>query len=174
MQFEVLERLLGGGALLVSAASLGLLAWAAVWWQRWRQAGPTPSRKAKALPRHAVVLKDINPEWQESNYERMLEHLHGEIYAALQNGDRETLGVFAQGQAEQGFISQLGSPLDAEDRREVIQGSVRRSWDSASSKLVVVLAVSRWRKGWRRFYEEWVFQRQGSAWFVIERRPTRL
>jgi hypothetical protein len=174
MQFQDLERLLSGGVLLVGLALLGLLGWVMWWLRSHRLSGPTPSRKAKALPKHQVALKDINPDWQETNYERMLEHLHGEILAAVQKRDRESLAVFAQAQAEQSFASQMGDPLDAEDRREVLQGSVRQKWDASSSRLVVVLAISRWRKGWRRFYEEWVFERQGAAWFVVERRPTKL
>ena len=71
-------------------------------------------------------------------------------------------------------MSRLGKMDLAVDQREALQGSIRQSWDAASNKLVVILAVSRWNKGWRRYYEEWTLQRQGNAFFVVDAKPTKV
>ncbi|MBX3167003.1 MAG: hypothetical protein KF760_06315 [Candidatus Eremiobacteraeota bacterium] len=136
------------------------------------QSGP---KKPKALPKHKVDSSTVDSRWpNEEAYNRMLSRLHQELQQAVHQQDKETIETIAQGPALRLFLARLGQMDMAVDQREALQGSIRQSWDASSSKLVVVLAVSRWNKGWRRYYEEWTLQRQGNAYFVVDARPTRL
>ena len=136
------------------------------------QSGP---KKAKPLPKHKVDAAAIDSRWQnEETYDRMLTRLHQELQQAIHQQDKETIETISQGPALALFLARVGKMDMAVDQREALQGSIRQSWDSSSNKLVVVLAVSRWQKGWRRFYEEWTLQRQGNAFFIVNARPTKI
>lgn len=175
MPFDHLEKLLNLGA-GVAVALLAVVVVVALLFLRRFQVGAlvAAGKKPKALPKHRVAANEIDSRWEESNYQKMLESVYQEIHQALRSCDKESLEVFCQGQALASFRSQLKDPVAGEDQREVLQGSVRQSWDPSTHRLVVVLAVTRWVKGWRRFYEEWTLQRQGAAWFLLERKPTKL
>jgi hypothetical protein len=159
------------GAVVLAASVYGLIILkrmgVAVW-----SSGP---KKAKPLPKHKVSANTVDSRWSnEETYDRMLSRLHQELQQAIHQQDRETVEIIAQGPALQLFMARLGKQDMAVDQREALQGSIRQSWDPASNKLVVVLAVSRWHKGWRRMYEEWTLQRQGNAYFVVDAKPTKL
>lgn len=135
----------------------------------------TQPKKPKALPKHKVSAASVDSRWQnEEAYDRMLSRLHQELQQALHQQDKETIEIIAQGPALRLFMSRLGKVDMAVDQREALQGTIRQSWDAGSNKLVVILAVSRWSKGWRRHYEEWTLQRQGNAYFVVDAKPTKL
>lgn len=134
-----------------------------------------PAKKAKPLPKHKVEAATVDSRWkEESVYDTMLQRLHTELQQAIHQQDKETLEIIAQGPALRLFMARLGALDMGKDQREALQGSVRQSWDASSSKLVVILAVSRWNKGWRRCYEEWTLQRQGNAFFIVDAKPTKL
>ena len=135
----------------------------------------TQPKKPKALPKHKVDAATIDSRWQnEEAYDRRLTRRHQELQQAIHQQDKETVEIIAQGPALRLFMSRLGKMDLAVDQREALQGSIRQSWDAASNKLVVILAVSRWNKGWRRYYEEWTLQRQGNAFFVVDAKPTKV
>lgn len=161
---------IGIGAVLLAVASA--LTFALVWLRRQGILGGGP-RKAKPLPKHKIALQPIDPGWQESNYEAMISSVHGEIQQALRTRDRESLEVFCQGKALQTYLPKVQEPPALDERKEILQGSVRQSWNPQSECLVVTLAVSRWVKSWRRYYESWTLQRQGRAWFLVERQPAQ-
>lgn len=132
-------------------------------------------KKPKALPKHKVDASTVDKRWtNDETYDRMLTRLHQELQQAIHQQDKETIEIISQGPAQRLFMARLGKVDMAVDQREALQGSVRQSWDAASSKLVVILAVSRWSKGWRRHYEEWTLQRQGNAYFVVDAKPTKI
>lgn len=132
-------------------------------------------KKAKPLPKHKMEPSVIDERWtDEAGYEKILDRLHKEIVHAINNQDNETLEIVSQGSAQALFKQRLQAMDLGSDKREVMQGSIRQSWDPKTHKLVVILAVSRFNKGWRRCYEEWTLQKQGNAWFVIAAKPTRL
>ena len=136
------------------------------------QSGP---KKPKALPKHKVDATTVDSRWQnEEAYDRMLSRLHQELQQAIHQQDKETIEIIAQGPALRLFMARLGKVDMAVDQREALQGSIRQSWDASSNKLVLILAVSRWNKGWRRHYEEWTLQRQGNAFFVVDAKPTKI
>ena len=170
--FQSLERFLQIGIVLVLAAVACALTYALLWMRRSGILGGG-AKKAKPLPRHKVPVQQLHPKWEETNYNNMIESVHREIYSAIQQRDRETLEVFCQGSALQGLLPRLEELPGSEDRREIVQGSVRQSWDAARGELVTVLAVTRWVKSWRRFYEKWTLQRQGNAWFLVGREACR-
>lgn len=170
--FQSLERFLQVGIALLLLAVGGALTYALVWMRRSGILG-APSKKAKPLPKHRVAVQQLHPKWEETNYNNMIESVHREIYSAIQARDRETLEVFCQGSALKGLLPRLEELPGSEDRREILQGSVRQSWDASRGELVTVLAVSRWVKSWRRFYEKWTLQRQGNAWFLVAREACR-
>ena len=132
-------------------------------------------KKARPLPKHKVDASAIDSRWpNEEAYDRMLSRLHQELQQAIHQQDKETLEILAQGPALRIFMARLGKMDMAVDQREALQGSIRQSWDASSNKLVVVMAVSRWNKGWRRCYEEWTLQRQGNAYFIVDAKPTKV
>jgi hypothetical protein len=134
-----------------------------------------PEKKAKPLPKHKVEVTTIDSRWKDENaYDTMLKRLHGELQQAIHQQDKETLEILAQGPALRIFMGRLGALDMAKDQREALQGSIRQSWDPGSNSLVVILAVSRWNKGWRRYYEEWTLQRQGNAYFIMAVKPTKI
>jgi len=134
-----------------------------------------PAKKAKPLPKHKVDGAPLDSRWaEEKGYDTMMNRLHQEIQQAIHQQDKETLEIVAQGPALRLFLSRLSKLDMGADQREALQGTVRQSWDQASKKLVITMAVSRWVKGWRRFYEEWTLQRQGNAWFVVDAKPTKI
>ncbi len=136
------------------------------------QSGP---KKPKALPKHKVDSATVDSRWPtDEAYDRTLTRLHQELQQAIHQQDKETIEIIAQGPALHLFMARLGKVDMAVDQREALQGSIRQSWDASSNKLVVVLAVSRWNKGWRRHYEEWTLQRQGNAYFVVDAKPTKI
>ncbi len=154
-----LEQLFGVGAaiggLLLAAVLAGL---ALTLWRTRRSLLP---RKAQGLPKHKV-------SWDsEADYEKSLDGLYHEIWEAIRNGDAETLEVITMGPAFQHFKPRL----HWEDRREVLQGSIRESWDPSSQRLTVTLAVSRYRGGWKRFYERWTIQRGQKSWSIVSAAP---
>lgn len=135
----------------------------------------TQPKKPKALPKHKVDSATVDSRWPtDEAYDRMLSRLHQELQQAIHQQDKETIEIIAQGPALRLFMARLGKVDMAVDQREALQGSIRQSWDPSSNKLVVILAVSRWNKGWRRHYEEWTLQRQGNAYFVVDAKPTKL
>lgn len=154
-----LQQLFGMGAalggLLLAAVMAGLVLTV------WRSRGMLPKR-AKGLPKHKV-------SWDggEAEYEKALAGLYREVWEAIRQGDAETLEVISYGPA----FAHFKPRLQWEDRREVLQGSIRESWDPATQRLTVTLAVSRFRGGWKRFYERWTIQRGAKAWSVIAAGP---
>jgi len=168
--FQSLERLVQiaiAATILVASAAL---TFALVWLRRNGVIGGG-SAKPKPLAKHKVGVQLLQSDWSETNYNNMIQSVHKEIHTAVSNRDQETLGVYCQGKALQTFLPKLQDPPLMDDRREVLQGSVRISWDAESERLVAVLAISRWVKNWRRFYEKWTLQRQGRAWFLVDREP---
>jgi len=132
-------------------------------------------KKAKPLPKHKVDAATIDSRWlNEEAYDRMLSRLHQELQQAIHQQDKETVEIISQGPAQRLFMARLGKMDMAVDQREALQGSIRQSWDASNNKLVVILAVSRWHKGWRRCYEEWTLQRQGNAYFIVDAKPAKI
>jgi hypothetical protein len=168
--FQSLERLLQVGIAALMLVAGGALTFALLWLRRNGVIGGGGA-KAKPLAKHKVAAELLQSGWAESNYNNMIESVHKEIHMALRNRDQETLGVYCQGKALQTFLAKIQDPPLMDDRREILQGSVRISWDPQSERLVTVLAISRWVKNWRRFYEKWTLQRQGKAWFLVDREP---
>jgi len=152
-----LEQLFGLGAAIGGLLLAAVLAAITVTLLRVRSGLP---KRAKGLPKHRVP-------WDEGDYEKTLEGLYQEIWEAIRQGDAETLEVVTYGPAFQHFKPRL----QWEDRREVLQGSIREHWDPATHRLTVTLAVSRFRGGWKRFYERWTLQRGEKAWSVVAAAP---
>ena len=170
-----LERILSIGLGVLCLVVVALATYGIVLLKRFGGDLSLPNKKAKPLPKHKVDLKTIDERWvDESFYEKMLERTYQEIQHSILHQDKETLEIVSQGTAQELFMARLQQVDMGSDKREVLQGSIRQSWDPASKKLVTLLAVTRWAKGWKRFYEEWTLQRQGNAWFVVAARPSRL
>lgn len=170
--FQSLERLFQIAIAAFILVAGGALTFALLWLRRNGVIGGG-SAKPRPLAKHKVAPQLLQSDWTETNYENMVQSVHKEIHTAVRNGDQETLGVYCQGKALQTFLCKLQDPPLMDDRREILQGSVRISWDAKSERLIAVLAVSRWVKNWRRFYEKWTLQRQGRAWFLIDREPSQ-
>lgn len=173
---EGLERFLGIGLAILAGVLMVAIGYGLVLLKRFGGSlAEAKEKKAKPLPQHKIEPAAIDERWaDESGYEKMLERLHKEIVHAINHQDNETLEIITQGTAQALFKQRLQSLDLGSDKREVLQGSVRQSWDPKTHKLVVILAVSRFVKGWRRCYEEWTLQKQGNAWFVVAAKPTRL
>lgn len=170
--FQSLDRLLQFGLIALLVALGAVLTYALLWLRRSGILG-SGAKKSRPLPKHKVPVEQLHPKWEETNYNNMVESVHREIHAALLKRDRETLEVFCQGAALKSLLPRLEDLPGSEDRREVLQGSVRQSWDAQRGELVTILAVSRWVKSWRRFYEKWTLQKQGNAWFLVAREASR-
>lgn len=172
-----LERFLSIGLALLGLVAAVVITYGLILLKRFGGAIKEADKKPKALPKHKVDCAGIDERWvDESGYERMLTRIHSEIQQAVAQQDRETLEIVCQGSALELFKARLQHQETdmGKDLREALQGSIRQSWDPAQQKLVVILGVSRWNKGWRRYYEEWTLQRQGNGWFVVGAKPTRL
>ena len=170
-----LERFLSIGLGLLGLLLLAAIAYGVVLLKRFGGEVVAPNKKPKPLPKHKVEPSVIDERWSdESGYERMLDRLYKEVHHSIGTQDKENLEIIAQGSALALFQARLQALDMGSDKREVLQGSIRESWDPATHKLVVTLAVTRWAKGWRRFYEEWTLQRQGNAWFVVAAKPTKV
>lgn len=154
-----LERLFGLGATIGGLLLAALVAGLAL--TLWRSRSALPKR-AKSLPKHKIPF-----EGGEAAYETILEGLYQEVWEAIRNGDAETLEVITMGLPFLHFKPRL----TWEDRREVLQGSIREAWDPVTQRLTVTLAVSRFRGGWKRFYERWTLQRGQKAWSVVAAGP---
>jgi hypothetical protein len=170
-----LERFLGIGLGAICLVVLAAAAYGVILLKRFGAEVVVPNKKARPLPKHKVEAATIDERWtDEIGYERMLERIYKEVQAAINEQDRETLEIVTQGPALAFFQARLQALDLGSDKREVVQGSIRESWDPATQKLVVTLALTRWAKGWRRFYEEWTLQRQGNAWFVVGAKATKV
>lgn len=154
-----LEQLFGLGAAVGGLLLAAVVAGVAL--TLWRSRSMLPKR-AKGLPKHKVPW-----ESGEAAYEQALEGLYQELWEAIRTSDAETLEAITYGPPFQYFKPRL----HWEDRREVLQGSIRESWDPATQRLSVVLAVSRFRGGWKRFYERWTIQRGAKAWSIVSAAP---